>query len=99
MEIETESDRLNLLEDEAEDFDTGHAETLRAVFRRTRYDVLLDDQVVANYKTELYGRASDFAAHDFRLMYELVRAADGSVFFVKGSEPDGTGMTVIELKQ
>lgn len=97
--LESEADRLAMIQAVGgEEFDTGHAERLLAIFDRAYEESVLTGHVVANRRPILHCRTSDIAAHELVKQYKVTRVSDGSVFFVKDFEPDGTGMTIVVLR-
>lgn len=84
----------------AEDFDTGHAEMLRAVFGEPFVVGTVGDREVESRQPMLEAvRSSDVEAHGLRKHAVIRRVSDDSQYRVTRIEPDGTGMSVIYLRK
>jgi hypothetical protein len=97
--IETDADRLATIQAVGEQFDTGKPTRLWAIFDEAYLETDLDRFTVANREPMLQCRTSDVAAHELVKQSKVTRVADGSSWFVKDFEPDGTGMTVVRLSK
>ncbi len=90
---------LRMVEPETDEreFDTGKAERLCGVIEQEYEEVSPGRIVVSSTRMRLHCRDSDITEHELVKQSRLVRVSDEAVFFVKGLEPDGTGMTVVTL--
>lgn len=98
MRPESQADRLSMIQAVGETFDTGHTDALWGIF-----DYAFDEQEVNLQRVEnripvLMCRTSDVTEHQLVKDSVLTRVSDGTAFRVKRFEPDGTGMTLIQLK-
>ncbi len=99
MPAESEADRLSFVavNDFGEEFDTGKADRLVAIFDRETFDSLGALIPVQNRKPMLTCRESDVALHELVKGSRIVRLSDSAAYQVKTIEPDGTGMCVVML--
>lgn len=95
--IESDADRLALIQAVGEQFDTGKPARMWAIFDEAYLESDLDRFTVANREPMLTCRTSDVAAHELVKQSKVTRVSDGSEYYVKDFEPDGTGMTVVRL--
>ena len=95
--FESDADRLALIRAVGEQFSTGAAVKLWAVFDRPSFDADGLLIPVKNRRPELQCRDIDVEAHGLVKQSPITRDIDGTKFFVKDLEPDGTGMTTIWL--
>lgn len=96
--LESEADRLASIKGlGGEPFTTQHAEKLIGIFERPSVDSFGQVIAVKNRKPELHVRESDVVKHGLVKQSPITRDADGSIYFVRDLDPDGTGMTVISL--
>lgn len=96
--LESDADRLAMLQAVGEAFDTGHGTDLVGIFDRIFDDSQLGNIRVTTGKPALQCRDTDVAAHELVKDSKLMRKSDGKVYFVKDLQPDGTGMTVLMLR-
>lgn len=96
--IESDADRLALIQAVGEQFDTGKPTRMWAIFDEAYLETDLDRFAVANREPMLHVRTSDLSAHELVKQSKVTRS-DGSDYFVKDFEPDGTGMTLVRLKK
>lgn len=94
--FESDADRLALIQAVGEQFDTGKPTKLWAIYDREYEEVAPGRVSFVSGKAQIACRTSDVALHELVKQSKLTRA-DGSVWFAKGFEPDGTGMTVVTL--
>jgi len=96
--FESEADRLASIKAlGGEPFSTGLAEKLIGIFDRPSVDSFGQVIPVKSRKPELLVRDSDLALHALVKQSKITRDADGSAYYCKDFDPDGTGMTVIPL--
>jgi hypothetical protein len=95
--IESDADRLAMIQAVGEAFDTGSPTTLYAIFDRPHEDVLIGEIVVVARRPVLYCRTSDLVAHSLVKQSKVTRVSDGRSYFVKDLEDDGVGITVVAL--
>jgi hypothetical protein len=98
MPVESDEDRLSLLDDFGEDFDTGYTASLRGIFDRDYAEGIAGAHAVESRRPMIECRTSDVALHGLVKDSVIRRVADDTTFLAKHFEPDGTGMTVIVLK-
>lgn len=94
--FESDADRLTLIQAVGEQFDTGRPTKLWCIYDREYEEVSPGRGSFVSGKAQIACRTSDVAFHELVKQSKLTRA-DGSVWLVKGFEPDGTGMTVVTL--
>lgn len=80
-----------------EEFDTGAAQHLWAVFDRAFLEQPVGSQTVETRKPMLTCRTSDVAAHSLVKQSVIRRVADDKSYRVVRFEDDGTGVTVVVL--
>jgi hypothetical protein len=97
--FESDADRLAMIRAVGEQFDTGKPTRMWAVFDEAYLESDLDRFTVANREPMLQVRTSDVALHELVKASKLTRVSDGSDYFVKDLEPDGTGMTLVRLRK
>lgn len=97
--IETDRDRLAVLGDDREEFDTGRPTRMWALFDEAYLETDLDRFTIANREPVMTCRSSDVAEHELVKQSRVTRVKDGAVYFVKDFEPDGTGMTIVRLRK
>jgi hypothetical protein len=95
--LESEADRLAMVQAVGEPFSTSRPEKLWLIFDRE-----FIEQTVGNFRNEGrrpigFCRSSDVALHELVKDSALTRDSDGAKYFVKRFEPDGTGMTLLVL--
>lgn len=96
--IESDADRLTLIQAVGEQFETGHATKLWAIYDREYAETATGRMSTAGGRALIHCRTSDIELHSLVRDSKLTRA-DGSVFFAKSFEPDGVGMTIVVLSQ
>lgn len=94
--FESDADRLAMIQAVGEQFDTGKPTKLWGVFDNAYLASDLERFSVANAEPMIQVRTSDVALHELVKQSRLI-AADGTEYFVKTLEPDGTGMTVLRF--
>lgn len=94
--IESDADRLVMIQAVGEPFTTGMT-ILWGVMDREYLEVDGAYQRSATRRTVLQIRTSDVERHQLVKDSKITRA-DGTTFYVKDIEDDGTGMTVLALK-
>jgi hypothetical protein len=97
--FESDADRLALIQAVGEQFDTGKPTRMWAIFDEAYLESSLDRFTVANGEPMLQCRTSDVALHELVKQSKVTRVSDGSAYFVKDLEPDGTGMHVVRLRK
>jgi hypothetical protein len=97
--LESDADRLGMIRAVGEQFDTGHTSRLWMVFDETFLETDVNGFVVSNREPRGEARTSDVEAHELIKDSRITRVSDGSVWFVKDLEPDGTGMTLVRLRK
>jgi hypothetical protein len=81
-----------------EELDTWKPTRMWAIFDRAYEESVLNELVVSNRRPLIYCRTSDVIIHELVKDSRIERVDDGSVWFVKDFEDDGTGVTVIVLR-
>lgn len=94
--FESDADRLTLIQAVGEQFDTGRPTKLWGIYDREYEEVSPGRISIAGGRALLHCRTMDVESHELVKQSKLVRS-DGSVLFVNGFEPDGTGMTIVVL--
>lgn len=95
--IESDADRLALIQAVGEQFDTGKPTRMWAIFDEAYLESDLDRFTVKNRRAEITCRESDVELHGLVKGSPIERVANGSKYSVKELAPDGTGLTVISL--
>jgi hypothetical protein len=97
--FESEADRLALVNGlGGEEFDTGKADRLLAIFERETVDSLGQMIPVQNRRPMLTCRESDATLHELVKGSRVVRIADKAPYIVATVEPDGSGMCILMLR-
>lgn len=99
-EFETDAERLDGLKDAgAEQFETGHASPLWAIFGYGYASASLGDIEVESREPVLEAcRDVDIAEHGLQKGDTITRVQDGAQYRVRRIEPDGAGMSVVRLR-
>lgn len=95
--LESEADRLAMIQAVGEPFTTSRPEKLWLIFDREFIEEVMGNIPVIGRKPVALGRTSDVASHELVKQSVLTRDADGSKFAVRDFHPDGTGMTLLVL--
>jgi hypothetical protein len=93
--LESEADRLAMIQAVGEAFTTSRAEKLWLVFDREFIEQTVGQFTTMGHKPMGVGRTSDVALHEIVKQSVITRDSDGSKFTVRDFHPDGTGMTVL----
>lgn len=95
--LESEADRLAMVQAVGEPFSTAKAEKLWLVFDREYLAQQLGEFTTDGRNPLALGRTSDIAQHELVKQSVITRDADGAKYSVKQFKPDGVGMTLLVL--
>lgn len=93
--LESEADRLAMIQAVGEAFSTVCPEKLWLVFDRAFIEQALGNFTVEGNKPVALGRTSDVALHELVKDTVITRDSDGAKYTVRRFEPDGTGMSLV----
>jgi hypothetical protein len=96
--IESEADRLAMIQAVGEPFSTAKAEKLWLIFDRDFIEQQLGPLSNEGRRPMGLARTSDVALHELVKESKVTRDLDGEDYFVKRLEADGTGMTLLVFK-
>ena len=93
--LESEADRLAMVQAVGETFSTAKADKLWLIFDREYIEQQLGEFSIDGRKPIGLGRTSDIALHELVKDSVVRRDADGGSYMVRRLQPDGTGMTLL----
>lgn len=102
MPIESEQDRLDMLEDWGADITLPDTSTIKGIVDRAFVGVVLDDISVEGSDPMAVCSSAEVSSLVEGDAITVANAADPDVdgsYIIKGTEPDGTGMTMLKLRR